>query len=272
MYKENNTKEDLSSRILEKIQKEHISPTHRGYFKVRNSILWLPGIIVTTLGGFAWAGIFFNSTHSSHAYKDFIRSPEIPFILKELPLIWVIFFLIFILFVIKAVRQTKNGYKYKATQILGISLALSIVMGLILYVFDMDHKNPLVRMPTERIQKELWFNPMEGRIVGTFLKTPDEKVYFKDIQGKEWIILKEDIPEVDELLFSDGNIVRIIGQAQDENVFLACIILPGNLDKRDRNFKRLPPPKKEDIQNEKCKIILQKIKQERGERKSLPSS
>ncbi len=260
--------QDLSSLVLTKIHEEKIQPTTKTYYTVRNVFLWVPGVFVTCVGAFAWAGIIFNTTHSSFKYKEFINSKTVPFVVRELPIVWLVLFLIFSLLVLKAFRQTKTGYRYNALSVLAISMGMSMFLGCVIYAGDIQHKNRLLRFPTEHIQRGIWFNPKEGRIIGTIDRRDNETVYLTDMNQKLWELDTTDVPFFETVLQDDA-FVRIIGRKSDDDTFFVCMILPGVFD----NDIPKPSPHIEDIhqkQSLECTIILKTIRDHRRERKHAP--
>lgn len=257
------SQDDFAKTILQKIQTEKIKPRSKKYFTLYKTFLWIPGILITFLGGFAWAGILFNSFHSSLKYREFIHPGAGPFLLRELPWVWIILFLFFSLIIIKAFRKTKNGYKYSPIYILMFSILVSLFLGFVFLKLDSYIKNPLLRLPTERIQKNLWFNPEEGRLMGRLFASPENILTIEDINGKKWTL------EIDSNIFipldQTNSFVRIVGIAKDDNVFYGCIILPGKFEKDQSH--NMPPPKPFISQNKECKETLEKVRQSAGERK-----
>ncbi len=259
---------DLANSVLEKIHQNKIHPITRKYFAIREVCLWIPGIFVTLLGGFAFGGIIFNSLHSSMSYREFIEPQPLPFLIRELPVIWIIAFLLFSLVIIKAFRQTKSGYKYSAPVILGVSVLASFVVGIVLVQVDEHYENPLLRFPTEYTQRSIWFNPADGRLVGMISRTGDEHFVLTDSNQKVWNLNMTEIPNISEFVLMDPS-VRLIGKTQDEDTFLVCIVLPGKIEKKNKSMGPLPMIHALPIPTfVECNPILQEIREHHRERKN----
>lgn len=260
--------QDLAFAVLEKIHQNKIHPTTRKYFVAREIFLWIPGVFVTTLGGFALGGIMFNSIHSSLPYQEFIDSKPTSLLMKELPAVWIITFLLFALLIIKAFRQTKSGYKYSTSVILGVSVMTSFLIGIVLIQADERYENRLLRFPTEHIQRSLWFNPEDGRLTGLLSKTADDHFILTDINEKVWDLNTTEVPNISDPLFLHGP-VRIIGKAEDEDTFLVCVMLPGNIEKRNGvpSFLLKNTPVPTFIE---CDPILKELRAHHHERKNNP--
>lgn len=248
--------QELATLVLGKIQEEKIRPTQKKYFTLREMSLWTPGILVTIIGAFAWAGIIFNTTHSSFKYREFIRPGSVPFIIRELPTIWVIAFLFFALLVIKAFRQTKHGYKYNASTVLYMSIVVSFVLGLIIVQSDVYYKNPLLRFPTERIQKGIWSNPNEGRLTGVITRSPDGTVFLTDTRGKMWVLNTQEIPIMEDM-FTDSTFVRMVGRVEGDRTFIVCMVAQGKIERESQKFLKPPPPKA----SQTCDKILTELRE-----------
>ncbi len=261
-----NTNDDLAEQILAKITQDNITPTTKAYFVMRDAMLWAPGISITIIGAFAWAGMIFNSTHSSFEYREFVAPGTMSFMAQELPIIWLILFLFFSLFVLKAFRQTKNGYRYSAFSVLSTSLILSCILGYGVYKSDALYHNPLLRFPTERIQKKMWFNPAEGRIIGIVNQSPDGTFILTDSHNTSWVLDVHEAPFVSQFMMVDSP-VRIIGRVQPDTTFLVCMVLPMQIEKsKKQEIKKIQSHTISPFTQ--CDIILKEVREFRSERKS----
>lgn len=236
MNEETPTTKDLKDSILEKIQGEHITPTSKWQFRLRSGALWVPGIFITILGACAFAGMLFGALHAGWKYREFIEPSPLVFFLKAIPLMWVISFVIFAGAIIKVMRLTKGGYRYKTKMILGGSLIASLVLGALLFLADSNlGPNPVIRFPVEKRETEIWSNPSQGRIAGIVHLRPDG-IILLDIQDKMWMLDVSEIP--DQSLLIDSSMIRVLGTMLDQDSFQACMIMPWELSMNHR----LPPP------------------------------
>jgi hypothetical protein len=260
-----NTADTLASIVLAKIHNEKISPTTKRYFTIRDIFLWVPGITVTIVGAFAWAGILFNTMHSSFKYREFISPKTVPFLVKELPTVWILMFLVFSLVILKAFRQTKQGYKYSTITVLGASLGLSFFLGWVIYQGDTYYKNPILRFPTEHIQKNIWSNPEEGRLTGYLSKQDDGVILLIDRDHRTWVLDTTDVYILEETL-NQESMIRILGKIQNERTFLVCAVLPNKIDKKNKQINHLAKKQMMSISIQ-CGPILEEIRQHQRERK-----
>jgi hypothetical protein len=60
MEPNNNTTE----KILAAIETQKVTPRPKWYFVLRNSTLWLPGIVTTLLGAYTVAGLVYGILHT----------------------------------------------------------------------------------------------------------------------------------------------------------------------------------------------------------------
>ncbi len=260
-----NTEHNLTLSVLGKIHEEKICPKNKGYFVFRDISLWTPGILVTIIGAFAWAGVIFSGTQSSFKYREFISPKALPFIARELPTVWVIAFLVFALLTIKAFRQTKRGYKYNTTTVLGVSVVVSFVLGLIIVKSDIYYRNPFLRFPTERIQKQMWFNPEEGRIVGMVTKTDTGSFVLLDKNKKVWTLDTTEVSMTEETL-TQNTLIRIVGRAQNDSTFLVCMVVPRATKPIIERTKLILKEQKKTFTE--CHSVLQEIREHHRERKN----
>lgn len=272
-----NTHDTIKDAILEKVQKEHIAPKSPWYFRARHAVLWTPGIAVTLLGSFAVAGMLFGAVHAGWKYRSLTQMNIIQFLGEVVPLLWVGSLAVFGVLIVKTLRLTAKGYRYKTGMILGVSFLSSIVGGAALFALDMTvQHNALIRFETERNQKALWMAPEKGRLTGTIEIFEDGTVVLADAQGDRWVLDTSELPPMPEPLL-DGVPVRMLGIPLADSLFLPCKIIPWNLSPFRRPPGALPegvirPPRLE--QQEKvtrCQALLEATRPSRERNIRQPS-
>ncbi len=231
----------IKDSVLEKIQKEQINPKAKWQFTLRHATLWIPGIAVTAIGGIAFAGILFGGAHAGWEYREFTSRSPVLFFLQAIPIIWVISFALFAGSIVRVLRLTTNGYRYKAKAILLLSATCSVVLGSILFLSDSDdHQNRLIRFPVERTQVELWSHPESGRIAGLIQLQDDGSVLLLDMTGHTWLLNTQALTNTSFL--QDERTVRVLGTQTDEANFLACAMFPWELSPMKKEDNTSPFP------------------------------
>lgn len=222
----------VSESIFAKIKADRISPTSKLHFRVVNSALWLPGILITLLGAFAVAGIIFGETHAGWEYRQFVNNSPLSLIMQALPIIWIILFVVFAGFIVKALRFTSRGYRYETKIILLSSFLISVILGSAIYIIDEQIiENKLLRYPTQRIQTVIWSRPEIGRLLGQINIGEDGSVVLIDATNKNWLLDTSELTSDDPL--QDKQMVRIIGQQLTDGGFVACLVFPWEFDRHE---------------------------------------
>jgi hypothetical protein len=135
---------NTTEKILTAIESQRVTPRPEWYFTVRNTLLWTPGIITTLLGAYTVAGILYGVLHAH---------PNPLFLIAIIPLLWVISFMLFSLISSSLLRKTHTGYRHTTLQLLLISVACSIIIGILFYAVTQDaddnRMKTYYRYPTE---------------------------------------------------------------------------------------------------------------------------
>lgn len=141
-----------TEKILNAIESKQVTPRPKWYFILRNSVLWIPGLITTVLGGYTIAGIVYGILHNPWVNVSPTVNRPIVFA-AGVPLLWIVSFGIFSLVTISLVRKVHLGYRHSALQLLLISVASSIIIGVLFYALtqdSLDNKvNTYYRFPTQ---------------------------------------------------------------------------------------------------------------------------
>lgn len=227
----NNTTE----KIIAAIDRQKVTPRPTWYFVVRNSALWIPGIVTTLLGAYTIAGVLYAVLHAHWENRQYIQySGPIVFI-AIIPLLWVISFGLFLLITVTLLQKTNTGYRHTALQLLSISVAGSIIIGVLFYAFTASSLNDTAatyyRHPTQHEQEYVWNNPEDGRISGVITRIVSPgTLAVTSFNGFEWTVSVDALPiDTSPALLQPGNAIRIIGAITSDHSFMACRILPWEL-------------------------------------------
>lgn len=158
---------DTTKNILSAIETKRVTPRSKWYFVVRNSVLWLPGIITTFLGAYTVAGVFYGILHVQVVQGKYVEGAggNPGFFAAAVPLLWVVSFGLFSIVSISLLRKTYSGYRHTTLQLLLISVAGSILLGVLFYAItqntDDNNVRTYYRYPTQHQQEyyERYFIP-----------------------------------------------------------------------------------------------------------------
>jgi hypothetical protein len=224
----NNTTE----KILTAIESKQVKPRPKWHFIVRNIVLWIPGLITTFLGAYTVAGVLYGILHAhleNRLYADY--SGQVVFIVI-IPILWVLSFALFCLITISLLRKTNTGYRHTAVQLLSISVASSIIIGILFYTFtsaSLAGPGMLYRYPTQHQQESIWNNPDNGRISGVITTVNGANITVADFNGSIWHIDASAIPANDKRIVQQRNAIRVVGVETADHIFTACRVLEWEL-------------------------------------------
>lgn len=137
---------NTTKHILSAIEEKQVTPRSKWYFIIRNTILWVPGVVTTMLGAYTVAGVIYGIMHVEVVHGRYIESGGNPlFYVATIPLLWVASFGVFSLASIALMRKTYTGYRHTTLQLLSISAAGSVVIGILFYAITQDANDNMFR-------------------------------------------------------------------------------------------------------------------------------
>lgn len=242
----------LSKNILGKIQKEKITPLPTFLFWLREAGVWTAFFLAALIGGIALAVIFTAFQHFSLEILFDDRIGKLEFLLTVLPLSWAAMMGIFLFLGGIAARKSKRGYRYPLKIFALVNIAASIFFAAGVFVSGGHEMLPRVigkYVPFfgdhEKRMEEVWTKPEMGRIAGEILSISEDRSFLLlDIEGKQWTVMTEEIPENfweqrSELIKKEEKI-RILGEQLSEEEFSAEKIFPFHRPKKREKGMRPP--------------------------------
>lgn len=224
---------NTTEKIIAAIDRKKVTPRPKWYFALRNTALWIPGIITTLLGAYTVAGVLYGLLHAHWENRLYMQYSGPLVFIAIIPLLWVISFILFLFITLALLRKTNRGYRHTAMQLLLLSLTSSILIGILFYAVtasSTDGVETYYRHPTEQEQEQVWNNPDQGRISGIVTNISNNTVQITGFDGSLWnVTLDTTSTGNDQLLLHTGNAIRIVGIENSENTFVACRVLPWEL-------------------------------------------
>ncbi len=156
---------NTAKNILTAIENKRVTPRSKWYFVLRNSVLWMPGIVTTVLGAYTIAGVLYGILHIQVVQGKYIEAGNPIFMVAAIPLLWVVSFGLFSIISISLLRKTYAGYRHTTLQLLLVSVACSIILGILFYAITQDANDNMVktyyRYPTQHQEEyyERIFSP-----------------------------------------------------------------------------------------------------------------
>lgn len=253
----------ISKKITERIKKENIKPSPKWHFLFKNGVFWFLFAISIILGSLAFSIVIFEFSESE--VNLFGRLSFADLVINYLPIFWFLFLSAFIGLAYYGAKHTKKGYKFSPLLLLFSSVAISSVLGILIFAFGVAEKTEDVFARNIKIYKglherkqDIWMRTEKGLLAGEILSIDKEKkiIVLKDFEGIKWSVDFNNTPKIPEFIFQNGMKVRIVGKKTDKNNFVAVMIKPwvGMREEKMRNMIRqedssliLPPPRMHEI-------------------------
>lgn len=281
----------ISQIILSKIEKENIKPKARWYFVIEHGVLWIPGVLVTILGAVAVAGTLYSVVHSGWEYSEFVYQSQVGFIIEAVPLLWIGSLFFFSLVIVKALRTTHSGYRLSTKGILFGSIAVSIILGVIIYTVDeIFEVKSLIRYQVQVREQHIVTSLEKGRLVGLVEKKYETSILVRDKNNILWDVDLSLLGSTTPTFVKEGKSINIIGTTTREadnnqetggtttenngKEFIACAIFSRETEvfvhsSSTSNTKKYTPRMFNQNNNPDCKALLDEIK--RNIRTTVPS-
>lgn len=228
----------VAAQILARIESDHIKPTPRYSFIARESFFMsLIGVIII-MGTLAVAVIIFISQSVNYALYEATHNNFTTFLFDVVPLLWGLSFIALICLLYTQLSTVKHGYRYTALQIIGGSVALSVIGGIILHGMGFGYaldqflgKQVAMYKSMEKMELQMWQMPNSGRLVGTIIPeviADNDNVLetylttFSDVSGVVWSVNTSELNEREHELLEAEHLVRLLGTSTAPGVFHAC--------------------------------------------------
>ncbi|MBU2566601.1 hypothetical protein KKG46_03515 [Patescibacteria group bacterium] len=223
-----------SKKLLEKIQSENVKQKNRLEFKAKNIFFWILFFFSVLIGGLAMSVIIYIFSQAEFDLLEHITHSRLEFFLGMLPILWIVFSILFLGISIWGIRSTKKGYKYSPLVIVASSLLFSAILGVVFYYSggakNLDNifaKNIPGYQSVEEKRLLVWSMPEDGFLSGTIFSI-ENGILLKDWNGKEWQIDTSNAFIRGRVSIQIGEQVKIIGSIERNNIFRATEVRPWN--------------------------------------------
>jgi len=226
---------NLTEKIVKKIEEEKITPKPKWRFLLKDYILWLVFGFNLLLGSVFFAvSLLYWSSADWDIYK-YLDVSVLQVLKTMMPYVRLGALTFFIFLAYYNYRHTKHGYKSRTGLIIGMSLVIALMIGGTLFILGASHKLESVlagRIPyyegVEEHRIGVWSHPERGLLAGVVEKIqPDGRVVLKDFYGKKWLV------QVDQAFWrgpvkhpSIDQKIKIIGKRISVDEFQAKEIRP----------------------------------------------
>lgn len=225
---------DKASEILSKIKEKKIEPKSRWRFLLKDYMVWVFFGSAILVGAMAFSVIIFLLNDNDWDIYEHLDKSFASYLLLSLPYLWIIILSLFSFLAYFNYRNTRNGYRVNPVAIVLVSVLLSVVLGGVSFgagfgrVIDSTFSENIPYYENMIMYRQaVWNNPEKGLLSGTITEIEDnDNFYIEDNEEEDWEIKGEDIlwrrPETQEV----GEKVKVIGEKEDEDTFVAEEVRP----------------------------------------------
>ncbi len=222
---------DLSKKITEKIEKEHIEQSPGWIFNVQNILFWSLYIISIIIGGKALAFTLHVLQRSEVFAVARSQGADLS-ILRLIPTFWIILFILFLIVALLGFHKTRKGYTYEAWKLVAANLLFTGLLALILFMTSVPARlDPVYGISnayddvSER-RALFWTDVRHGRLSGEIRDVLQDIVEIEDVKEMRWTIFFDKDDLCGDVQMVQGEYIRIIGSAEERGVFNAHVIMP----------------------------------------------
>lgn len=221
---------DISKIALDQIKKTGMEPVSRTIFNLKRVTFWTLVVFSMLVGSISFAIILSILVNNDwELYNRF----GLNFILNTLPYYWLLCLVIFAVLAEFYYRKTFFGYRHTILSIIGFYITITIAMGGIFQLLGVGNHMEQYLFNNVRAYHNLrlnnakfWVNPDDGLLVGEIIEVNNDRLRITDFSNRIWIINIPEFNEINTQQVQVGQIIKIIGDREDENVFSAEIIKP----------------------------------------------
>lgn len=240
----------MGKKVLERIREENVTPRPRWIFFAQNGLLWALWLISAVLAAFAVAAIAFVWINASWDFREVTHGSDTArFILRMLPHVWIAALTLVLFVAYINLRKTETGYRYPVLLIIGLTLIVSIPLGMAFFFAgigarvdqEFGRHIPLYRPLMDR-QREDWTRPNRGLLTGEITNLREGVFDLLAPDGNEWEVKTAGL--TDDMPLQEGEIVRVIGIpiAGTSTTLHACAIFPWEIRAAPPKMLRRRPP------------------------------
>ncbi len=252
---ENLDKENFADKIIERIEKDSLSPKPRWSFLLKNYIIWFFGILSVFFGAISFSLIMYLFKAGDSLVSGNFGGSFWEIFLAIIPIFWLIFLALFTFIAYLNIKNTKKAYKYPPLFIFISSVVVSIALGTTFFMFGASQKfddllgkniHPFFYKNFMNPQIDFWSDSQNGRLAGIISEVNADKSFFiVDVESHKWLVYYSESSIKRSVDIKAGNPVRCFGRKITEDEFEAIDIMPMNPGREFLNHPRI----KNDINN-----------------------
>lgn len=217
-----------SDELYNKISKQKLRQKPKYLFTLKSYFYWFLFICFTLMGGISFSIILFAIQEADFEIMNHLSHSFFEFILGIAPVIWLIFLILFLILAMIGIRNSKKGYKFSNSSIIGFSVSFSILIGTLFfisggaqYLENAFAVNFTQYKSVEDLKISRWTNPAKGYLSGEIIEIDDDFLIIKDFNHNKWEV---DISEAyvrGNSNWAVGTHLKFTGNANGDHVFKA---------------------------------------------------
>ncbi|MEY2665000.1 MAG: hypothetical protein RLZZ480_105 [Candidatus Parcubacteria bacterium] len=239
--------DSCKNSVMSRIECGKVCPRSKTFFLCKEGGMWLLWGASVIVGALAVAVTLFVIAHRQYGLYEATHDNFLTFMVDVLPFLWIGIFGLMVFAGVYEFRHLKRGYRYPLWQIFGSSMVLSLAGGAALHFLGMGYTTDHMlgqRMhmynSQEKIEKRLWQNPEDGRLLGRQTESfmpPSTTIEFTDVHGEQWRVDITDLTPEELKLLETEQQVRLLGmKLESEQMFHSCGVFVWDLDKPEEDF------------------------------------
>jgi len=224
---------DNAEKIIEMIREKEMKPKARWRFTIKDSLSWAAFIIAVLFGALAFSVILFAIQQSDFSLIAHLSHSIFELMLGLIPLIWIIFLVVFLVIAIFSIKNSRKGYKFTSLSLAGFCTALSILLGTLFFISGgarwLENTFATKVRQYESIEEKktkVWTIPEDGYLSGIILSVGDTTFKMEDFNGKSWTVEFSEADIVPSISIVDGEKIKMTGNMTSGDTFKADKILP----------------------------------------------
>lgn len=224
---------DLSQTIVNKLEKDAITPRSRSYFLVKNYAIWGLAVLSMIVGSLATALVAYNITSRDWDIYHYLHQSFLGFAVGTLPYAWIAMVLVCLLIAIREIEHSRHGYKYSPFKVVAGSVLVAVIFGIVLQLLgtgaaiDTYFGNHLADYQTVETQKErVWNQPQDGLFSGVVQSVNGKTAIVSSVSGEKWQVDFSSAIIRGRANITTGSEIKIIGTSTGANTVRASEIRP----------------------------------------------
>lgn len=225
--------QDISEKIIKEIEEKNIKPTPKAVFNLIGFSFWVIFVLSVAIGVCAAFTSIFMIVDSDWDVYPAMGYNFWTYLFTSLPYLWLVVFLGFLMASFLAYRATKNGYKKPTTLVLAaISVGIFSLVGIFFAIgANINLHGYMMNFPIyDRFifsREDMWRGERPSCLGGIITNVPNNIDFIlKDFDGHLWVVNTEQAKIYPLVVIKQNNRVRIVGEREDNNKFMAREIWP----------------------------------------------